>query len=349
MRSGARSFFLALTLLVSPALARADEPIRLQIVGGLAGISQYTQLEKPFWLSEIGPRSGGRIAATIHPYDASGLRGQEVLQLMRLGVVPFGTASLSVAAAEEPELNAVDLPVLNPDIAALRRTVQLYRDHLRSVLRDRHNIELLGIYSYPAQVLFCTKAFKGLGDIAGRRVRTSSVGQADLISALGGVPVAIPFAETVRAMRDGVADCAITGTLSGNEIGLAGVTTHVHALAINWGVTFFGANVTAWESLPADLRSVLREGVADLERRIWERADRDTALGLACNTGSPLCAPERRKAMTLVPSSAEDEAQRQRLLMEHVLPSWVERCGDGCVAAWNARLAPSLQVVAGAE
>jgi hypothetical protein len=29
-----------------------------------------------------------------------------------------------------------------------------------------------------------------------------------------------------------------------------------------------------------------------------------------------------------------------------VLPGWVRRCGDACVNAWNARLAPSLGVTA---
>jgi len=345
----ARSFLLAIALLLGATGLQAEEPIRLRIVGGLAGVTQYTQLEQPFWQSEIGRRSGGRVVATIRPFDASGLRGQEMLQLMRLGVVPFGTALLSVAAGEEPELTAVDLPVLNPDMAALRRTVELYRDHLKTVLRDRHTIELIGIYAYPAQVLFCTKPFTGLGDIAGRRIRTSSVNQSELMRALGAVPVALPFADIVPAMRDGVADCAITGTLSGNEIGLADVTTHVHAMAINWGLSIFGANLAAWESLPGDIRTVLREGVADLERRIWEQADRDTVLGLACNTGSEVCPPPRRKSMTLVPRSAADESRRQQLLTDHVLPKWLERCGEGCAAAWAAYLAPNLRVVAGAR
>lgn len=329
--------------------ARAQEPIRLAVVGGLAGVSQYTQLERPFWQAEIAARSGGRLAATIRPFDASGLRGEDMLQLIRLGVVPFGTALLAVAAGDEPELNAVDLPALNPDMATLRLTVGHYREHLRSVLRERYDIELLGIYAYPAQALFCAQAFGGLSDLAGRRVRTSSVGQSELMAALGAVPVLIPFAETVAALRGGVADCAITGTLSGYEIGLADATTHVHAMAISWGLSFFGANAAAWKAIPHDLQDVVRAGVADLEARIWSHAERDTERGLACNTGAPCLGARPRRPMTLVPISTADAERRRRLLTQTVLPRWIERCGVACATAWNDTLARPLGIPAIAE
>src|SRR5262249_36470403 len=148
--------------------------------------------------------SHGRIRAEIHPYDGSGLPGQEMLQLMRLGIAPFGTALLAVVSADEPELNAVDLPALNPDMASLRRTGEAYRPHLEAPLRAKFGIELLAIYSYPAQVLFCTQSFPGLAGLAGRRIRTSSVGQSELMTALGATPVIIPFNELVGALRSGV-------------------------------------------------------------------------------------------------------------------------------------------------
>ena len=333
----------------APAAAAENDPIRLQIVGGLANVTQFTKFEKPFWEKEIAERSGGRITATIRSFDAGGLRGQEMLQLIRLGVVPFGTALLSVASGDEPELNAVDLPVLNPDIATMRRTLGLFREHIATVLRTRYGIELLGVYAYPAQVLYCNKPFTGLDDVAGRKVRTSSVSQFELMNALGAVPVVVPFAEMTNALRNGVVDCAITGTLSGYEIGLPSVTTHVHAMAINWGLSFFGANLTAWNALPPDVQEIVRAGVADLEGRIWRQAESDTERGLACNSGKLRCEGPAMRPMTLVPTSAADESRRARLLREVVLPRWIERCGRACVEAWNTYIAPTLAIEAKVE
>lgn len=330
------------------ARAEAQSTVRLSIVGGLAAVTQFTRFEKPFWEQEITARSNGRIVATIRPFDGGGLRGQEMLQLLRLGVVPFGNVLLSLVSADEPELDAPDLPLVNPDFERLRQTVGLYREHMRDILRDRYGIVLLGVYVYPAQVLYCEDAFAGLDDLAGRKVRTSAVGQSDLMSALGAMPVIVPFADIVPAVKSDVADCAITGTLSGYEIGLGDVTSHLHGMAITWGLSFFGANMAAFDSLPADIQGVIRDGVADLEARIWKQAEVDTERGIACNTGSDACIDLEKGTMTLVNAPA-DEVRRTALLRDVVLARWVDRCGQACVSAWNAHLAAATGVPARAN
>ena len=342
------TLLLGLGFGVASALAQTT-PIRLKIVGGLADVSQYVRYEEPFWRSRITELTGGRVQAEIAPFDRSGIRGQEMLQLMRRGVVLFGTALLAVVSTEEPEFNAVDLPALAPDINSLRQTVSAFRPHIEQVLQERYQIELLGIYTYPAQVVFCTRPFGGLGDLAGRRIRSSSVGQSEMLQALGATPVVIPFAEVAQAIRSGVVECAITGTLSGNAIGLHEMTSHVHAMALAWGISIFGANATAWAAIPADIQQVIRSGVADLERQIWAAADRETGEGLACNAGLPSCMAGRRGNMTVVPVSVADDERRRRLLTEVVLPRWVSRCGTDCVEAWNQYLSPTLGIRARPE
>jgi TRAP-type C4-dicarboxylate transport system substrate-binding protein len=342
----AASFGLVLALGGATASAQPAEPVRLKVVGGLANVSQYIRHEEPFWTRRLAEITGGRAVAEIAPFDRSGIRGSEMLQLMRLGVVPFGTALVAVVSTEEPEFNAIDLPALSPDMSTLRQTVAAFRPHIRQVLADRYGIELLGIYTYPAQVVFCTRPFSGLGDLAGRRIRTSSVGQSEMVQALGGTPVVTSFAETLPAIRNGVVECAITGTLPGNAIGLHEVTSHVHALAVNWGISFFGANAGAWAALPPDIQAAVRRGVAELEGEIWAAAERETGEGLACNAGLPDCAVGRRGHMTVVPVTPADDARRRRLLTDAVLPSWVSRCGPDCVTAWNRHLAPVLGVQA---
>ena len=345
---------LVLALLLCPAVLRpvpvqAEEPIRMRIVGGLADVSQYLRYEEPFWREGISRATNGRIVAEIAPFDRSGIRGQEMLSLMRLGVVSFGTALLAVVSTEEPEFNAIDLPAVNPDIAALRRSVAAFRGHLTETLRDRYDVELIGVYVYPAQVVFCRRPFSSLADLSGRRIRTSSVGQSEMFAALGATPVVIPFAEIVSAIRSGVVECAVTGTLSGNDIGLHEVTTHVHSMAITWGLSIFGANLGTWNALPEWARDTIRTEVAKLEADIWDAADRETGEGLACNAGQPSCRNGRRGNMVIVPVSETDEQRRRQLLTDSILPGWVRRCGTECVDAWNKTLAPMLGISARAE
>lgn len=342
---------LSLGLLLLPCLllvtglevrAQGAAPLQLRVVGGLAALNQYTGHELPFWTHELPRLSGGRYSAEIVPFDRAGIRGQELLSMVRLGTVPFGTLLVSLSSPKDAEIAAPDLAGLNPDIASMRRSVAAFRPRLQALLRERHGAELLAVYVYPAQVLFCNSALASLGGLRGRMVRTSSVTQSDWVEALGGKPVSMPFAELVPNMRAGNMDCAITGTMSGNTIGLHDITTHLHAMAVSWGLSVFVAHGATWRALPEDLRSLLQHELPKLEAAIWDEAARETEEGIACNVGASGCKRGKPGTMTVVRPGPADERLRRELLTQTVLPRWMQRCGPSCAASWNQFMAPAL-------
>ena len=321
----------------SPGAAQspAPAPQHLRIVGGLAGVNQYTRHEEPFWTRELVRLSGGRLTAEIVPFDRAGIRGQEMLRLVQLGAVPFGTSLLNLSAAHDAEFGVPDLAGLNPDVATLRRSVGAFRPHLERVLRERYGTELLALYAYPAQATFCAKPLASLADLTGRRIRVSSATQSDWVASLGAIPVQTPFAEIVANVRSGNIDCAITGTMSGNTIGLHEVTSHLHTAPVNWGVAAFVANGAAWSVLPKELQDLLRRELPKLEQAIWSEAERETSDGIACNVGSPACAGGRKGRMTEVSASAADAGRRHEILVNNVIPGWLKRCGPQCAQVWK--------------
>lgn len=325
---------LALAATIGAAVAQ-PAPQKLRIVGGLAGINQYTRHEEPFWTRTLPALTQGRVTAEIVPFDRAGIRSQEMLRLVAVGTVPFGTALLAAVAAQEPELAAPDLAGLNPDLPALRRSVEAYRPRMQALLRERYGAELLAVYLYPAQVTFCTRPLTGLADLAGRRVRISSPTQADWVSALGGTPVSTPFADIVTNVRSGNIDCAITGTMSGNTIGLHEVTTHLQTTPVSWGLAAFVANSAAWNALDAQTRELLRRELPKLEQAIWDEGARETGEGIACNTGATACTGGRKGRMVEARETEADRARQREVLLKQVLPAWVQRCGPDCVPVWN--------------
>jgi TRAP-type C4-dicarboxylate transport system substrate-binding protein len=331
---------------VSGAEAQApkDAPQHLRIVGGLAGVNQYTRHEEPFWTRELARLSKGSATAEIVPFDRAGIRGQEMLRLVQLGAVPFGTALLSLSAAQDPELAAPDLAALNPDAASVRRSADAFRPYLGRVLRERYGIELLALYAYPAQVTFCTKALASLGDLAGRRIRVSGASQSDWVTAIGATPVQTAFAEIVANVRTGNIDCAITGTMSGNTIGLHEVTSHIYTMPINWGVAAFVANGATWEALPKELQSLLRQELPKLENAIWAESAKETGEGIACNVGGSTCASGRKGHMVEVRETPVDTRKRQDILLKNVLPGWIQRCGPQCAQVWRQTVGPALGI-----
>lgn len=331
---------------VAQASAPAATPYRLRIVGGLAGINQYTRHEEPFWSKELQRLSGGRFEAEIVPFDRAGVPGPEMLRLLQLGVVPFGTTLMSSFTAQHPEYTAPDLAGLNPDMATLRSSLAAFRPFLEKSLRVKHGVETLAVYVYPAQVVFCQKPLRSLADLSGRRVRVSSSTQADFVGAFGAVPVLIGFNQIVASLQAGNIECAVTGTMSGNTLGLPALTTHVHTMPLTWGLAVFGANLAAWEALPPDLRALLRRELPRLESDIWAESERETADGMACNRGASNCTSGRKGSMVVVPATEQDERLRQQILKTTVLPRWVKRCGVQCASIWNETIGPVRGIVA---
>jgi TRAP-type C4-dicarboxylate transport system substrate-binding protein len=343
-------WFLGLGLLLSlaavPIAAQTPTPqsqsaMHLRIVGGLASINQFTKNEEPFWSHDLARLSGGKYSAEIVPFDRAGVPGNDMLRLLELGVVPFGTTLMSGLAQQYPQYAALDLAGLNPDMASLKKNVAAFRPYLENDLRQNHNIEMLALYTYPAQVLFCKKPFTGLGDIVGRHVRVSSPTQSDFVTALGAVPVVAGFAQIMTNMNSGNTDCAITGTMSGNTLGLHRVTSHIHSLPITWGLAIFGANKTAWDALAPDLKALLSQELPRLEASIWAESERETTEGLLCNTGQPQCKTGHPGTMLSVPTTAKDERLRQQVFNHTVLTRWLARCNGACAAVWSRTIGRS--------
>ena len=176
--------------------------------------------------------------------------------------------------------------------------------------------------------------------MTGRRIRISSAPQADWVSSLGAIPVQTPLAKIVDSVRSGDIDCAITGTMSGNTIGLHEVTSHVQTMPVNWGVAAFVANGATWNALPKELQSLLRRELPKLEQAIWAEAEKETSEGIACNTGAPTCVSGSKGRMTAIKPSAADAARGRDALLKDVLPGWLKRCGPQCNEVWSQTVGP---------
>ena len=324
------------SLIISAAAMAQTKPLQtLRIVGGIATGNRFARIERPFWTTELAKLSGGKFSADIVPFDRAGVSGQDMLRMMQLGVIPFGTALVSHMAGEAPEFNAPDLAGLNPDIASLKIAVTAFRPYLEKTLRDRYGVELLSVYVYPAQVIFCKRPITKLTDLSGRRIRVSSATAADFIQALGGTPVLTEFSEIMTNMASGNTECAVTSAMSGNTLGLHTITSHLYNLPVSWGLSVLAANVESWRRVDPELRTLLLRELPKLEAAIWSEAARDTVEGIACNSGIGECTNGRKGKMTVLQLTHDDDQRRQQIFRQRVLPQWVQRCGVSCAKTWN--------------
>lgn len=314
-------------------------PVRLHVVGGLGALPQYLQWEQPFWTRELKRLSGGLYSAEIIPYDQAGVPEAEVLRLLKLGVLSFATVSLDAMGMHHPQYSAVDLAGLNPDMAGLRTSLAAFRPYLEQSLRGQQGVELLAVYAYPAQVLFCKQPLRSLEGLSGRTVRVASSAQADFVGVFGALPERTRFGQMMDAIEHGGVECAITGTSSARAIGLPRQAPYMYAMPLGWGLTVFAAHRAAWEQLPPELQQLLRRELAQLEARIWRAAEQETTAALQCISGEPPCdTSSARGAPVLQPQDQADARRRREAFLGSVLPRWLARCSVDCTSVWRNTL-----------
>jgi len=79
---------VAATLMGSAAFA-ADKPVTIRAVGTWGNLTNFVKHEGPFFNERIAEASGGSIIGEIRPQTELGLKGFEIMRLVKNGVFDF--------------------------------------------------------------------------------------------------------------------------------------------------------------------------------------------------------------------------------------------------------------------
>ena len=315
--------------------AQTVPEFHLQVLGSSVTSAQFSRWEQPFWTQTLPTLSAGRFQAEVVPFDVAGVPASDMLQMLQLGVVAFGTTPLSALTAQYPQFTALDLAGLYPDVDSLRQRLITLRPYLETALREQLGVELLALGIRPAQVLYCKTPLRRLADVRGRSVRVASASQADLLGALGADVLVVSVPQTPAMLAGVHNDCLVASA--------ALAPPHAQgpfmlALPLSWGVSFLGANGAAWAALPGALRALLRQELPKLEQAEWVDAQSRTQAVLDCARQD--CAARVGAAPLLAPGPGSVRSQLADLPTRVVLSQWQRRCGLPCVVLWEQTLAP---------
>lgn len=327
------------------AAAGAEAQVDLQAIAYTSNLYLWTTVEKPFYEEIFPAAAAGRVTITPTPHDLAGIRGPEVLGLLENGTLQIASQNLSYMAGEDPRFEGIDLAGLSLTVENARKATDAYRPVLTRVMAEKFNTHLLGIGPLPSQVFWCREPISGLVDLEGKKIRVFNATLSDFVAGLDGTTVTMPFVEVIPALQRGVADCAVTGTMSGNTARWPEVTTHLYPMNVGWSLTFWAINADVWNGLPAEIQALLTEQYAILEDMSWEAQVTMDVEGITCSTGGA-CTIGVPASMTLVEVSEADLERHNRILTEYVLPRWAERCGAECVTEWNQTVGAALGVEA---
>lgn len=339
---------MAVALTIGATAALADGPVVVKGVGTWGNLNNYKKHEGPFWNEHIAKASNGQIIGEIKPQTELGLKGFEIMRLVKNGVFDFAFGLPGYVAAENAVFEGADLSSVTQDIATQRKVSEAYFPILEKAFAEIYNAKLMMLYPFPSQMLWCNAEVNSIADLKGKKIRVYATTLGDFVEGVGGTSVTVPFAEVIPALEKGVVDCGITGTSPAYNAKWHQVATHAFTMRVGWGLAFGAMNMDKWNSMSADQQKMLQAEIDGLTDKMWAETATEDDTAISCITGGN-CPWGDPGGMKLVVPSDADLAARDKIANEVVLARWAERCGAECAENWNKTVGPILGLKAEAK
>ena len=126
-------------LAVSATATFADNPVVLNAVGTWSSLTNYQKHEEPFFNQRLNEASGGEIVGKIQSQSGLGLKGFEIMRMVKNGVFDFAFGLPGYVAAENAIFEGADLSTLTQDIETQRKVADAYFETLSSAF-ERESI-----------------------------------------------------------------------------------------------------------------------------------------------------------------------------------------------------------------
>ena len=331
----AAAALIAGIMTIGSAAAQDLPNLNLKVVGLNSGTPVSIYDEVPLWNETIPEASGGQITAQYTPLDLMGIDDKTMLRLLKLGVMDVASMDISKMAGDDPVFEGCDLAGLALTAQEAREACDAWRETLDETLQRDWGAKLLAIGGNTPQVFWCRDEIEGLSDLAGKKIRVFNNTMRDFLQGLDATVISMAFAEVVPALNNGVVDCAVTGSMSGNTAGWNEVITTLYPMSLGWSINVLAMNLDTWNGLDEATQAFFTEQAAAYEDKMWQTIDRLVAEADACNTGEGECELGKVASSTLVPVAEADSARHKEIVEMAVLAGWAERCGAECAAKWN--------------
>lgn len=223
-------------------------------------------------------------------YFAAGQLGKATSEIVAKGLAEAGIVFPSFEPDKMPLSSVAELPGMHTtaceSVDLIWKMVgpggPLYEAEYAN--RGLHTVYAYNLPVYELQT--ADKKVTTLEDVAGLKIRANGAAQAKTVTALGGVPVAVPGPELYDALTRGTVDGGLWLSLSSRDIGLENVLKYRVAgpqLGAG-GVSIFAMNKDFWDGLDADTQAKIMQAGAETSAQICGWVDERNASEIALLT-----------------------------------------------------------------
>ncbi len=330
------------TAVVFAAVAQDLPKTQFKVIGLNSPTPASIVDEVPFWRKTIPEASKGAITADITPLDQMGIDDKTMLRLLKLGVMDFAGMDISKMAGDDPRFEGCDLAGLTLDPDKARAACDAYRGVIDRQMQKNWGAKLLAFGGNTPQVFWCRDVISGLDGLKGKKVRVFNNTMRDFLSGVGATAVSMAFAEVVPALNNGVVDCGVTGSLSGNTAGWNEVTKSIYPMSLGWSINIVAVNLNTWNRLDSKVKAFIEEQMKAYENKMWATVKTTNAEADNCNTGKQPCTMGKLAKSTIVAVKPEEAEIHKKLVEGAVLAGWAKRCGAECAKEWNEMVGKAL-------
>jgi TRAP-type transport system periplasmic protein len=256
-------FFLALVSIgiFMPAPVSA-EPITLKYAN-FPPASTFPCVQMERWAKEVEKRTNGEVKIQTFP-GGTLLAAKNIFDGVITGSADIGNFAMSYQPGRFPVSEAVDLPVgfKSSKVASL----VLYDLIEKYKPKEFEKVKILTLFTCPPADFMTSRPVNSLKDLKGMELRVSGTG-AEMIKALGAIPVAMPQSETPEAIQKGV----VKGMVSSMEIlkdfnfaAYCPYATEANLFVVSFAVVM---NMDKWNAMPPGVKKVLDD--LRVEQAIW--------------------------------------------------------------------------------
>ncbi|MBP7497547.1 MAG: TRAP transporter substrate-binding protein [Bacteroidales bacterium] len=226
--------------------------------------------------NEIEKRTNGRVKITVFA-GGTLTKAPAVYEGVEQGVSDMGMSCFSYTRGKFPVTAALDLPIgYTKGIIATKVANDFIKMYNPAEL---NGVKLLYVHAHGPGLLHTVKPVKTLKDLKNMKIRATGL-SADIVKALGAIPVAMSQGETYEALQRGT----VEGTFGPIEV-LKGwkqaevVKSTTDCYNVGYTTAMFVVmNKAKWDSLPEDIKKVFEEVSSEWiikHGEIWDKIDNE--------------------------------------------------------------------------
>lgn len=209
------------------------------------------------WAKEIEKKTDGKVTINIYP-GGTLLKAEDTYSGVVRGISDIGMSCFAYTRGRFPLMEAVDLPLGYPNGRVATRAANEFIKTMNP--KELEEVKILYIHAHGPGLLHSTKRIAALADLKGKKIRSTGL-SSKVVTALGGIPVAMPQPETYEAVQKGVVDGTFgpIETLKGwKHAEVIKSTTDCRDVGYTTAM-FVVMNRAKWNSLPEDVKKVFTE------------------------------------------------------------------------------------------